>query len=376
MDATEARRTLYEVMNQDQPFESKAEQVLTLGEQYLDVENAHLTEIHADSDYWEAIASTDPPDGEFPTGLSLDLGTTYCRRVLADGESIALHDAPEQGWTDDPAYETHGLHCYHGTPIVVEEEPYGTVCFVSNEPREKPFSDEETLFAELIARMLEHELRRERTAAKIERLEQFTDVLVHDLRNPLSVAKGHLNFALEDTEDEHITTAANALDRIQSIISNVLTMARQGRSVEGPEEVQLAAIVEECWKSVSTVESELTVEGDLRFRADPARVQHLFENLFRNAVEHGDESVTVRVGALANATGFYIEDDGSGIPEGERASVFERGHTTETEGMGLGLAIVDAIVAAHDWQITVTESAEEGARFEIRDVVVVETLEE
>lgn len=376
MDTGEARRTLYEVMNEDQPFDSKAEQALSLGEQYLDVDNAHLTEIYTDSDYWKAITSTDPPDGEFPAGLSLDLGTTYCRRVLDDGESVALHNAPEQGWADDPAYETHGLHCYHGTPIIVEGEPYGTVCFVSRSSREKPFSDEETLFAELIARMLEHELQRERTALRIERLEQFTDVLAHDLRNPLSVAKGHLDFALKNTEDEHLTTAADAVDRIQSIISNVLTMARQGRSVEDPEEVHLGALVAQCWESVTTGGSELSVETDLCFRADPARLQHLFENLFRNAIEHGGGSVAVRVGALADGTGFYIEDDGSGIPKGERGSVFERGYTTETEGIGLGLAIVDGIVAAHDWQITVTESAEGGARFEIRDVVVVETLEE
>lgn len=163
MDADAARTELYEIMNQSVPFAEKAQQALQLGERYLDVENGHLAEIHPESDYWKSIASTDPEGEQFPTGLLLDLGTTYCRRVVDSGDSIALHNAPEQGWAEDPAFETDGLHCYHGTLLRVDEERYGTVCFVSTEPRAAPFTSEETLFAELIARLLEHELQRELT---------------------------------------------------------------------------------------------------------------------------------------------------------------------------------------------------------------------
>lgn len=371
-EAAEIRRELYRVMNEDRDFDWKAEQALTLGEQYLDVENGHLAEVHTDADYWKAIASTDPPDGQFPAGLILDSGRTYCRRVLAETESIALHNAPAQGWADDPAFDTHGLHCYHGTPIIVEEELYGTVCFVSDSPREEPFSEEETLFAELVARLLEHELERQQTAAKIDRLEEFADMLAHDLRNPVSVASGHLDITRERTENEHLETAAEALERIQTIISDVLTIVRQGRNVEETEEVALQAIVEQCWTSVASADADLVVEEDLRFRADPDRLRRLFENLLRNAIEHGRETITIRVGAVSGEAGFYVADDGPGIPEAERASVFDRGYSTGADGMGLGLAIVEGVVEAHDWEIAVTESSQGGARFEIRDVVVVE----
>lgn len=374
MNTAEARKKLYEVMNQDREFDWKVEEALTLGEEYLSVENAHLTEIHADSDYWQTIASTDASDGRFPPDLVLDLGTTYCRRVLADGESIALHNAPEQGWADDPAFDTHGLHCYHGTPIIVDEEIYGTVCFVSENPRPKPFSGEKTLFAELIARLLEHELQRQHTTAKIERLEQFASVLSHDLRNPLTVAHGHVEYVREDTENDQLATAADALDRMEDLISDVLTMVRQGHTVETTEEVQLASMVEQCWQSVATADGDLLVEESLTLRAAPDRLKRLFENLFRNAIEHGGDGVTIWVGPLADGKGFYVADDGPGVPAGERESVFERGYTSETKGSGLGLAIVDGVVAAHDWRITITESAEGGARFEIRDVVVVDPV--
>jgi GAF domain-containing protein len=148
----DARVELYDIMSQDLAFERKAQQVLALGERYLGVDNAHLTRIDQETDYWEAILSTDDVDGDYPPGLALDLRSTYCRRAIADDGSLALHDAPEQGWDDDPAYEEHGLHCYHGTPITVDDDPYGTLCFVSRSPRDEPFTPEDTLFADLIAR--------------------------------------------------------------------------------------------------------------------------------------------------------------------------------------------------------------------------------
>ena len=89
----------------------------------------------------------------------------------------------------------------------------------------------------------------------------------------------------------------------------------------------------------------------------------LFENLFRNAVEHGGEDMTVRVGH--SPQGVYIEDDGPGIPENEREQVFDHGQTTNESGTGLGLSIVEQIAEAHGWEITIGEGTDGGTRFEI-----------
>lgn len=86
-----------------------------------------------------------------------------------------------------------------------------------------------------------------------------------------------------------------------------------------------------------------------------------------NSVEHGGEVVTVTIGDLD--TGFYVADDGSGIPPEEREQVFEAGYSTDNESTGFGLAIVKQIADAHGWDICVTESETDGARFEITDVV-------
>jgi signal transduction histidine kinase len=96
-------------------------------------------------------------------------------------------------------------------------------------------------------------------------------------------------------------------------------------------------------------------------------VLELIENLLRNAVEHADAS-TITVGALPDESGFFVEDDGNGIPPDEREDVFDPGLTTADKGTGFGLSIVEEIADGHDWTVRVTAGEAGGARFEITGV--------
>jgi signal transduction histidine kinase len=78
--------------------------------------------------------------------------------------------------------------------------------------------------------------------------------------------------------------------------------------------------------------------------------------------------VAVTVGVLADDVGFYVEDDGPGIPPAERDDVFESGYTTAGDGTGYGLAIVETVADGHGWSVALAESADGGARFEFRGV--------
>jgi two-component system aerobic respiration control sensor histidine kinase ArcB len=161
LDGDEARRRLYDLMRREGPFEERSERALEVGTSYLGVANGHVAAIEPSAGHWEVAASTDDADGDFPTGLALNLETTYCRKTIDRDEPLALHDAPDQGWADDPAYETHGLDCYHAAPIRVDDDLYGTACFVDEQPRE-PFSEAEVSFTDLVARMVGHALERRR----------------------------------------------------------------------------------------------------------------------------------------------------------------------------------------------------------------------
>ncbi|MDB2290663.1 sensor histidine kinase, partial [Halorubrum ezzemoulense] len=133
--------------------------------------------------------------------------------------------------------------------------------------------------------------------------------------------------------------------------------------------VDLVATATDAWETADTRRGTLETAvdgGDVL--ADEERLRQLLENLFRNAAEHGGDDATVTVGSLADGSGFYVADDGPGIPEAEREQVFETGYTTTADGTGFGLNIVGEIVDAHGWEIRVVESEDGGARFEITGV--------
>jgi signal transduction histidine kinase len=238
--------------------------------------------------------------------------------------------------------------------------------------------------------------------AQNERLDEFASIVGHDLRNPLNTLSISLELAERTGDEEHFERATRSVDRMEGLIDDLLALARQGESAGEPEPVSLAAVTDDARDTVETGDATVTVTEDLTVRADRSRLRQLLENLLRNAVEHGSTSpgsqapedavehgspnsrgeipehpiqyvgtVTITVGAIDDR-GFYVADDGPGIPDDERSQIFETGYSTAGSGSGIGLAIVKRIVDAHDWEITVTDSEAGGARFEITAVETVD----
>jgi PAS domain S-box-containing protein len=219
-----------------------------------------------------------------------------------------------------------------------------------------------------------------------ERLDEFASVISHDLRNPLNVAELQLELAHEECDSEHLDAVERSHDRMQRLIDDLLTLAREGATSAEVTAADLVDVAERAWQNVQTDEATLVTETEQTIQADRGRLGQLLENLFRNAiehaldepsvadapedaVEHGGTAVTVTVGGLDD--GFYVEDDGSGIDPADRDQVFESGYSTSQDGTGFGLSIVEEIVDAHDWTVSITEGADGGARFEIDDVSIV-----
>ena len=218
-----------------------------------------------------------------------------------------------------------------------------------------------------IVRDISDQLARERELKRQnEQLEQFASVVSHDLRNPLNIAAGRVEIAADEIGNEHLTHAKEALDRMDELIDDLLELAKQGQSIGATESVQLVQIVRRAWNAVETGHATLSIQQpDTTINADGSRLCELFENLFRNAVEHGGDRVTVTVGPLSN--GFYVEDDGAGIPDSEREAVFESGYSTTADGTGFGLPIVQQIANGHGWEISLIKNDAGGARFELTD---------
>jgi signal transduction histidine kinase len=247
--------------------------------------------------------------------------------------------------------------------------------------------------------------RERRLRQQNEQLEEFASVVSHDLRNPLNVISARSQLARETGEAEHFDALDRATDRMDRLIDDLLQLARQGQTVDETERVSLRAVAEDAWSLVNAPEADLRIESDMYVEADRDRLQQAFENLFRNAIDHGGQDVSLVVepldydaenGVLTESddegegeerdhtrAGFAVEDDGPGIPAEERDRVFDYGHTTEADGTGFGLAIVKEIVEAHGWEIQAVDgdlaSSHDGteyggARFEITGVTTAQGL--
>ena len=219
-----------------------------------------------------------------------------------------------------------------------------------------------------ITRDVTEQVERERQLqSQKEQLNEFASVVSHDLRNPLNIAQGRAELLSVECESEHLNPVIRSLDRIEEIILDTLTLARQGQVVSEQESIELINIVGACWKTVSTAEATIEIEDKITINGDRSRLQHIFENLFRNAIEHGGTNIIVRVGKI-NQHGLYVEDTGPGIPEDARKTVFEAGHTSATGGTGFGLTIVKRIAEAHGWKVEIVEGMDGGARFEFTNI--------
>ena len=255
------------------------------------------------------------------------------------GSYLAEFSTPRQFTIHTPASDGHPSVTYRGTVVPPTGDKVGLVLFVDS------------------------------TSADGLDVDGVASVISHDLRNPLDVAKTRLRAGRSEGEEEHFDHVALALERMEQIIEDVLTLARGERVVDPDDRADLTAMVRAAWETVDTADATLAIDDPLpTVIADRDRVGRLFENLFRNAVEHGGRTVSVRVGSLPDDAGLYVEDDGPGISPEHRETVFRPGQSSNPHGTGLGLAIVARIVAVHGWTVTLNDGPDGGARFELRDV--------
>ncbi|GAA0299189.1 hypothetical protein GCM10009066_11700 [Halarchaeum salinum] len=294
-------------------------------------------------------------------------------------------------------FERHGAESLAAVPITHDETVYGFFSIYAD--RQNVFDEREREVLSELGDSVGHAIAsieaRERLATRErelarqnERLEEFAGVVSHDLRSPLNVAEGYLDLARETGDDEYFERVETALDRMNTLIDDLLTLARQGDTVDEVEHVPLREVVERAWSTAGSSDATLRIADDLGVVAcDRNRLRQLLENLFRNAVEHGStgpqsesadsvehgteddrDAADLAVTVGRTPSGFYVADDGPGIPADAHDRVFDVGYTTHESGTGFGLNIVRQIADAHGWSVSLTESASGGARFELAGV--------
>ncbi|WP_135365057.1 hybrid sensor histidine kinase/response regulator [Halosimplex halophilum] len=341
--------------------ESVAERAVETARDVLDMPVNGLWFYESDADALEPAAITDEAAallGEAPT---YDSGEGLSWEAFRSGE-IQVHD-------DLSAAE--GL-LNPDTPIrselILPLGEYGVMNLGATS--EQAFDEVDVSLARILANTTEaalaradreEELRRRRRelSRQNDRLEEFASIVSHDLRNPLNVLAGSLEMVDAD-DDDHLDLCERAVERMEQLVEDILTLTREGERVESTDPVDLERVARTSWATVATGDATLRVAGARVIAADESRLRQLFENLFRNAVEHAGDDATVRVGVLDDEPGFFVADDGPGIPPDRRDRVFESGFSTASGGTGLGLSIVAQTADAHGWDVRVTDADRDG----------------
>ena len=361
-------KDLYQLASSDRDPEEKIAQAVDIGRERLGLAYGVLS--YTGKGEYEVV-ETNITSGKYTVGSVTNLDETWCRHVVETRESLAFADVDETEYRDDEAREATGLRCYVGSPILVDSETYGTLCYSDETPRETEVTEDEQQFVKLLADWIGHELEREKHYRELrrqnERLDEFTGIVAHDLRNPLAGAIGFTEIALEQTDGkvhDYLRRVENSLNRMDALVGECLMLAKQGTDVGQRTETDLATTVQDAWETVQTGEASLTIDLNKTVYADEARLQRVFENLFRNAVEHCQPDVSVTVSSLPN--GFAVSDDGPGLPPAVTQALTDSDEENIKE-LGLGLLIVERVVSGHNWELAVDSSAD-GTTFEITGV--------
>jgi signal transduction histidine kinase len=229
--------------------------------------------------------------------------------------------------------------------------------------------------------MVWHARRRQAAAQRAEELavrqERFLHDVTHELRTPVTIARGHLDLLHIEGEAPELAIALDELGRIDRIISRLLLLARAGQVDSATVEVEVETFLSDIfmrWSGAAQRSWHLGPIPSGTIRLDTEAMRAAIDALVENAVKHTEEHQSIEISAVALADDLVIEiaDRGPGVPAHAIDRIFDRfargddARTRSTGGAGLGLAIVRAVAEAHGGSASVRKRRGGGASFVLR----------
>lgn len=364
-------REIKGIFNQEENLEEKQNALLRLGTEYLEMPAGFVSHI---SDTHLTLLDTIGLDNVSDDIKQCPLEETYCKNTIERSKPLMVSNAKDSSEIDDEAYQQWNIDSYIGSKIIVDGEVYGTICFIDS-GNEHSFDEAHEVFIDLLAQWLGYEISNERVQNRLssqrDNLEEFTALVRHDLKNPLTVAMGHIDMLREDIgENTHLNKIEKSTNRIDELLDDFSFLSKTVGELDSDdlEPIDVYNTARQVWAdSVPEGEGELIVADtqERQLICNNGLFRQIIQNLFRNAVEHNEGNIEVKI--TRTAEGVIIEDNGTGIPE-DAGDVFEKGITTSENNTGYGLYITKKIIEVHGWSVSL-ESDDSGAKFIINTLM-------
>jgi two-component system sensor histidine kinase HydH len=210
-------------------------------------------------------------------------------------------------------------------------------------------------------KQLEEQVRR---SEKLAAIGELAAGVAHEIRNPLSSIKGfaqYLRHTLKDKprEKEYAETMVSEVDRINTVVTDLLTFARPMEAELVPTDV--TELIEHTVRLIQAdaqtrnINIQMHISDLSKVPLDANQMTQAILNLLLNALQAVKNGGRIEVGAALNTSDLllkmWVEDDGSGISADQKEKIFDPFFTTQEKGTGLGLAIVHKIVENHNGEI-------------------------
>ena len=224
-------------------------------------------------------------------------------------------------------------------------------------------------------------------AASLETMEklrkQLTEDVAHELRTPITILSSYLEAMTEgiwDATAERLQSCYDEVIRVGKLVGDLEKLAKvESENLKlNKQKVDLYELIEKHVQGfrveIDNKRLKVNVEGiAISLMADPDRLSQVIVNLLSNAIKYSPEGSQINVVIFEQDTyaGFYVKDNGTGIPKEELPYIFERFYRADksrnraTGGSGIGLTIVKSIVEAHGGKVTATSNIKEGSKFTV-----------
>ncbi|MBE9141662.1 response regulator [Planktothrix mougeotii] len=331
-DSEASIRSLYQITScQDLNFETRLQQILALGcakfcleygiLSHVTLDPSSFSELPEERNYFYHIIAVVAPDESIQKGQIYKLEDTFCKITIQAKQPLYFESIKFSGLPFCPAYKIFPIEAYMGTPVIVEGEVYGTLCFWSSQPLSDPFQAVDRDLLKLMAQWIGGEIERQETATALAKARdqalaatraksEFLATMSHEIRTPMNAVIGMTGLLLDTTltpiQQDFVETIRSSSDALLCLINDILDFSKieSGKLDLENHPFNLRTCIEESLDLLVTKAASKNL--DLVYLIDPctpnqiigdmARLRQILVNLLSNAVkftEAGEVVVSV-----------------------------------------------------------------------------------